>query len=53
MREFDRQTPVCAALTSILRCNIPLLAGRDDVIEVEMDEAVAYDVDTAAALTDG
>lgn len=31
----------------------PLLAGRDDVIEVEMDEAVAFDVDTPAALADG
>ncbi|TXN23278.1 nucleotidyltransferase family protein [Methylobacterium sp. WL9] len=28
----------------------PLLAGRDDVIEVAMDEAVAFDVDTPAAL---
>lgn len=31
----------------------PLLAGRDDVIEVTMDEAVAFDVDTPAALAAG
>lgn len=31
----------------------PLLAGRDDVVEVVMDEAVSFDVDTRAALTNG
>ncbi|GEP01388.1 hypothetical protein GCM10007887_09370 [Methylobacterium haplocladii] len=31
----------------------PLLAGRGDVIEVEMDDAVAFDVDTPAALAGG
>jgi molybdenum cofactor cytidylyltransferase len=30
----------------------PMLAGRDDVIEIEMDEAVRQDVDTPAALED-